>query len=146
MRLLAVSSALAGLVAILACDGANKRARDSPHHVPAPTAVNCADAPELRQRALADRRLSDETKSDQEEIVARNRATFYASLAIIADLKCTVTLGEADEALKPALDAARKAESTRSFYERAGHWSEAGFIVTQVIPMLMKQGSAPPSK
>jgi hypothetical protein len=95
---------------------------------------------------LDDRRQHDETNSDQERIVAGNRATFYASLAIIADLKCQVTLAEADEALKPAFDAARKAEATRSFYERAVWWGEAGFIVTQVVPMLIKQLPAPPSK
>jgi hypothetical protein len=75
---------------------------------------------------------------------ARNRATFYTSLATIADLKCKVTLTEADEALKPAFDAARKAEASRSFYQGAVQWSEAGFIATQVVPMLMKQLSAPP--
>jgi hypothetical protein len=108
--------------------------------------VNCADAAQLRQRALDDRRRSDETNSDQEKIVSGNRATFYASLAIIADLKCQMTLPEADEALQPAFDAARKAESTHSFYESAVWWGEAGFIATQVIPMLMKPVPAPASK
>jgi len=133
--------AVLGFAAIAACDGANKGGSD---YSPAPTAVDCADAPQLRQRALDARRQSVETTSDQEQIVAGNRATFYASLAIIADLKCKVTLAEADEALKPAFDAARKAEATRSFYEEAVHWGEAGFIATEVVPMLMKQLSAPP--
>jgi hypothetical protein len=141
MHFLAVSLALTGLVAIAACDGANKGGRDNSR---APTAVNCVDAPQLRQRALDDRRQNVETKSDQEKIVAGNRATFYTSLATIADLKCKVTLTEADEALKPAFDAARKAEASRSFYQGAVQWSEAGFIATQVVPMLMKQLSAPP--
>ncbi len=131
---------LAGLVAMTACDGA----KSDSDYTPAPTAVNCADAPRLRQRALDDRGRSIETSSDQEKIVAGNRATFHASLAIIADLKCRVTLAEADEALKPAFDAARKAEATSSFYERAVYWSEAGFIATQVVPMFLKQLSAPP--
>jgi hypothetical protein len=129
------------LVATTACDGANRGRSD---YSPAPTAVNCADASQLRQRALDDRRQRVETRSDQEKIVAGNRATFYASLAIIADLKCRVSLAEADEALKPAFDAARRAEATRSFYEGAIHWGEAGFIATQVVPMLMNQLSAPP--
>jgi hypothetical protein len=146
MRLLAASSALAGLVAIAACDAANKGGSDSARPSPAPTAVNCADAPHLRERALDDRRRSDKTNSNQEKIVTGSRATFYASLAIIADLKCKVTLAEADEALKPAFEAARKAEATRSFYERALQWGEAGFIATQVVPMLMKQLPAPSSK
>jgi hypothetical protein len=55
-----------------------------------------------------------------------------------------VTSADADEALRPAFDAARKAEAARSFYERAGHWNEAGFIATQVVQTLMKQLSAPP--
>jgi hypothetical protein len=133
--------AVLGLATIAACDDANKGGSD---RTPTPTAVNCADAAQLRQRALDDRRQSVETKSDQEKIVAGNRATFYSSLAIVADLKCKVTLAEADEALKPAFDAARKAEATRRFYERAVHWGEAGFIASQVVPMLMKQLPVPP--
>lgn len=145
MRLSAVFLALAGLVAISACDG-TKASDDARRPSPAPTAVNCGDAAQLEQRALDDRRRRDETSSDQEKIVAGNRGTFYASLAIVADLKCRVTLAEADEALKPAFDAARKAEATRSFYERAVLWSEAGLIVTQVVPMLMKRLPVPPPK
>lgn len=130
-----------GFAVALPCDGANSIVTgDSP----APTAVFCGDAPYLRQRALDDRRLSVETKSDQDKIVAISRATFYASLAIIADLKCQANPIQTDEALKPAFNAARKAEATRSFYERAGQWGEAGFIATHVIPLLMKQASAPP--
>jgi len=133
--------ALLGLVATAACDGANKGGSD---YSPAPTAVSCEDAPQLRQRALEARRQSVETTSDQQKIVAGSRATFYASLAIIADLKCKVAVAEADEALKQAFDAARQAEATRSFYEEAVYWGEACFIATQVVPMLMKQLSAPP--
>jgi hypothetical protein len=130
-----------GIVIIAACDVATQSGSD---HAPAPSAVNCPDAPQLRQRALDDRRGSVETRSDQEKIVALSRATFYASLATIADLKCKVTSGEADEALKLAFDAARKAEATRGFYESAGYWGEAGFIASQVVPTLMKELSAPP--
>ena len=146
MRFSVVSSALASVIAITACYGANERGSVSAPPSPAPIAVACADGSQLRQRALDDRRRRDETTSDQEKIVAGNRATFYASLAIIADLKCQVTLAEADEVLKPAFEAARKAEATHSFYERAVHWSEAGFVATQVVSMLMKQLPAPPSK
>ena len=146
MRVIPVSSALAGLLAIIACDGANRGGPLSAQTAPAPTAVNCGDAPQLRQRALDDRRRSDETKSDQEKIVSGSRATFYAALATIADLKCKVTLTEVDEALKPAFDAARKAEATRSFYERAVHWGEAGFLAAEIVPMLTKQLPAPAAK
>jgi hypothetical protein len=125
-----------GLAAAAACHGSAKGAGD---YAPAPTAVHCTDAPQLRQRAVDARRRSVETSSDQARVVAGNRATFYASLAIIADLKCRAALAEADEALKPALDAARKAEAAGSFYEEAVHWGEAGFIVLEVVPILMKE-------
>src|SRR5688572_5120717 len=115
MRLLAVSLASAVLVAVTACDAEVEGVSDNAHASPAPSSVNCADAAQLRQRALDDRRLNDETNSDQEKIVSGNRAIFYASLATVADLKCKVTLPEADEALTPAFDAARKAEATNSF-------------------------------
>jgi hypothetical protein len=144
MRLRALALALAVLVAITACG--DKGSTDDAAPSPAPTAVSCADAPQLRQRAVDDRRESDERTSDQEKIYIGNRAGFFASLAIIADLKCEVTLAEADEALKPAFDAARKAEGTRSMYERAFRWGQAAFIATQVIALLVQQLPAPPSK
>jgi hypothetical protein len=111
-----------------------------------PTAVNCADVSDLRQRALADRRQREETRSDQERIVAGSRATFFASLATIADLKCKVTLAEADGALKPALDAARQAQASDSFYERAALWGEANYLAAQVVAMLTKPLAAAPSR
>jgi len=100
----------------------------------------------LRQRAVDDRRQSDELRSDHERIYVGNRAGFFASLAIIADLKCKVTPAEADEALKPAFEAARKAEDTSSMYEMAFRWGEADFMATQVIALLVQQLPAPPSK
>ena len=104
MRVVAVSLALAGLVAMSACDAANRGGDDGNRSL-STTAINCGDAAELNRTALDDRRRRDKTNSDQEKIVAGNRATFYASLAIIADLRCHVTLPEADEALKPAFEA-----------------------------------------
>jgi hypothetical protein len=53
---------------------------------PTPTAVSCGDAPQLRQRAADERRRSDEVKSDQEKITLGTRASYPASLAIVADL------------------------------------------------------------
>lgn len=129
------------LAAAAACEGA---AKGGSEFAPVPSAVNCPDAPQLRQRATDARRQSVETTSDQAKIVAGSRATFYVSLATIADLKCQVALAEADEALTPAFVAARKAEATRSFYEEASHWGEASFIAAQVVPMLITQLSAPP--
>lgn len=55
---------------------------------PAPTAVSCEDAARLRERAADVRRLALETTSDQVKVIAGNRAVFYTSLAITADLKC----------------------------------------------------------
>jgi len=79
-----------GIVAIAACDVATQSRND---HAPAPSAVNCPDAPQLRQRALDDRRRSVETRGDQEKILALSRATFYASLATIADLRAGRSAG-----------------------------------------------------
>jgi hypothetical protein len=129
-----------GIVVIGAWDVGTQSGSD---RASAPRAVNCADAPRLRRQALEDRRRSVETRGDQEKILALSRATFYASLATIADLKCKVTLDEADEALKIVFGAARKAEATSGFYEGAGYWGEAGFLATQVVSMLMKELSAP---
>lgn len=140
MRLLASSLALAALAALTACDDGHY-----PPASPAPTAVSCTDAPQLRQRAIDDRRRADELKSDHVRIYTGNRASFFAALAIIADLKCRVTLAEADEALKPALEAARRAEETSSMYRKAFAWGEAGFIATQVIALLIRQLAAPPA-
>jgi hypothetical protein len=98
-----------------------------------PTTVGCTDAARLKQQSIDDRRRSDELKSDHERIYIGNRAGFFASLAIVADLTCLVTLADAEASLTPALEAARKAETTRSMYERAFRWSEANFIASQVI-------------
>lgn len=85
-------------------------------------------------------------KSDQERMYTGNRANYFASLAVVAELKCRITLAEADEALKPAFEAARKAEAASSTYERGFRWSEADFIATRVIALLIQQLPAPPSK
>ena len=145
MRALAVISALAGLAAVTSCTGPNAGHNASARRAPAPTAVNCADASDLRQRALDERRQREATRSDQERILAGSRATFFASLTTVAELKCKVTFAAADDALKPAFEAAHKAEATESFYESAVHWGEAAFISTQVVEMLTKH-LAPPSR
>ena len=145
MRLVALFLAVAGVVAFTAYHNAHKGNGD-PHLSATPSAVNCGDAAELAQQASDRRRQRDESDSDQEKIVASSRATFYASLAIVADLKCKLMLPEADEALKPAFEAARSAESTRSFYERAVWWGDASFLATQVVSTAMKQLPASQSK
>lgn len=130
-----LSLTLAALVTLTAC----ARTGANPPSTTVPTAVSCMDAPQLRQRATEDRRKSDTSKSDHDKIVMGNRAGFFASLANIADLKCKVKIPEADEALKPAFEAARKAEVSRSTYERAQRWSEAAFIASEVTALQIQQ-------
>ncbi len=98
-----------------------------------PTSVHCADAAPLRQRATDDRRQSEGATSDQVKVTVGNRANFFASLAVIADLECKVTLVEADEVLRSAFDAARKAEAASNFYEAAHRWGEANFMATRPV-------------
>src|SRR5688572_10454989 len=99
MRLVAVVVAFAAVVGFTLWQNTRTDSEYIPPS-PAPTLVNCGDAAELGETALEGRRQRDETSSDQEKVVASNRATYFASLAIIADLKCKVTLPDADEALK----------------------------------------------
>jgi len=114
--------------------------------VAVPTEVRCADAAQLRQGAADDRRRGAALKSDQQRISADNRANFFASLAVIADLKCKVTVVEADEALRPALDAARKAETARGFYEAAHLWNHATFTASEVASLLTQRLPGGPSR
>ena len=146
MRLRALPLGLVVAAAIAACSGANTERSVTAHESSLPTAVNCADAAQLRQSAVAERSQSAETSSDQKKIVASYRATFYASLGIIADLKCRVTVPEADQALKAALDAARKAEEGRGFYQKAVWWGDADFLATQAVQRFLEHLPAPAQK
>ena len=139
MRLLMMFGVCSGLVATAACEVATDGASAASRPLPAPTAVSCSDAAQLAQRALDERRRREDTSSDQDKVVAGARATFYASLATVARLKCKTPVADVDETLKPAFDAARRAEATHSFYERAVQWADANFIVTQVVDRLMTQ-------
>lgn len=131
--------AVLGLALATACGRPNAMA---PVGAPAPTAVSCADAAALRQRVADERRQAVETTSDQEKIIAGNRAAFYMSLAITAELKCKVTSTEADATLELALAAAGKAEGARSFYESAVLWTEAGVAASEAVSILMAQLSS----
>jgi len=51
---------------------------------------------------------------------------------------------EADSALARALATAGKAGETRSFYERAVLWSEAGVAASEAVSLLMEQLSSSP--
>ena len=130
--------ALASVTTVPACARADANARPTT----LPAEVSCADAPQFRQRAAEDRIKGEASKSDHDKIVLGNRAGFFAALANVANLKCKGTL--VDEALKPAFEAARKAEVSRSTYERAQQWSAAAFIATEVIAQQIRQlpGSA----
>jgi hypothetical protein len=133
------------LMALWACNSQGHAAGDdAPAALQLPATIACADAPELRQSAAEDRRLAEASRSDQERIVAGSRATFLVSLAIIAELGCAGPLAGADQPLGAALEAARQADEASSFYVAAGRWTEAGFLATQAIAILIGERTAPP--
>ena len=131
---------VSGLAAVLACNGGTVDDSGSPFRIP--TAIVCADNATLRQQAADDRGRSDAATSDQQKILLVSRANFVASLALIAELNCR-GIRPADDALKSVLDAARSADSAKSFYERARHWSEASLMATQLVQTLIQQLPAP---
>jgi hypothetical protein len=57
-----------------------------------------------------------------------------------------VTLVDADEALRPALEAARRAEAADGFYEATHLWNEATFTAAHVASVLTQKLPAPASK
>lgn len=105
---------------------------------PAPTTVSCGDAAQLRQRALDERLQHVDATSDQQKVLAGSRASFYMSLANIADLKCKGTSAEADAMLEKALTSARGADGAASFYEAAIGWTEAGVAASEAVSMLIE--------
>ena len=126
--------------------GCEHRAKGAEVASPIPTAVHCGDAQQLNERARDDRRRVLASSSDQERVYVGSRANFFASMATVAELKCRVTSASVDEALKPALEAARKAEAATSFYQRTIQWQEANFVVTQVTAALVQQFPTVPAK
>jgi hypothetical protein len=134
----------AALVAVVGCGSGEKAT--SARADPVPTAVSCTDAPQLKQRALDDRRLSGEQKGDRAKIIIGSRAKFLASLAIVADLKCRINVAEADALLGKALDAVRAAETPSSEYEAAIRWVEADLIVADAVALLISRLPAPLSR
>ena len=145
MRLQALTLALAVLTSVAGCDGPQVLSVELVESA-IPTAVNCGNGPQLRQRAADDRRRVDESRSDHERISVGSRANFLASLAVIADLKCTVIRTEADEPLKTALEAAHKAESTDSVYEKTRGYHQASFAATRAIDLMTERLPAPAAK
>ena len=63
--------------------------------------------------------------------------------AVVAELECKAAVAEADEALKPALEAARRAVDAGNFSDTASAWAEANFRATQVIELLVQQLPVP---
>jgi hypothetical protein len=98
----------------------------------------------LRQRAANERRQVAETTSDQARIVGGSRASFYMSLASVADLKCRVASTDADAALNVALTAARRAAAAGTFYASAVRWTEAGVAASQAVSTFIGQLPASP--
>lgn len=123
------------LVAIAGCGGGGEAA--SARAVPAPTAASCADAPQLKQRAIEDRRKSGEVTGDRAKIISGSRARFLVSLAHVAELKCMTTVAEADTVLVKAFDAVRAAETTSSEYEAAIKWIEADLMAADAVTLLI---------
>ena len=136
----------AALATVIGYGSANTLAGDSIGAAQLPATVNCADALQLRDRAGRDRRGSRERSSDQEKIDLANRARFVATLATVADLRCRVSLADADEIVRRALDTAREAEGSGSFYARTLNWQEAGLIADEAIGLMIKQLPNPPAK
>ena len=132
----------AALPVLVACNGGADPAEEI-EASSALTAVACADASQLRQWSRDYRRQSDDAASDQRTITIGERANFFASLAIIADLKCRMSLAEADEALESALEAAREAQNAPNFYNTAVSWGRANFAAAQVIDLLVQNLPTP---
>jgi hypothetical protein len=136
----------AAVVMVIGCAGDSNVAGDSRSAATLPATVKCEDAGQLRDRATQHRRSSRERSSDQEKVDLANRARFIATLATIADLRCKVTLSDADEILRRVLDAARDAESTGSFYERTLKWQDAGLIADEAVGLMINRLPSPAAK
>jgi hypothetical protein len=57
-----------------------------------------------------------------------------------------VSLTDADEILRKALDAARAAEDTGSFYARTLTWQEAGLIADEAVALAIARLPGPAAK
>ena len=129
---------IAALATVIGCGGDSNLAGKPRGAASLPATVNCEDAAQLRERAARDRRSVSERTSDQERIDLASRARFVATLATIADLRCRVSGADADEIVRKALDVARAAEGTGSFYARTLKWQEAGFIMDEAVGLMIK--------
>ena len=149
MRVRTLPLVLAVLTSIAGCDGTHTTSLEIAAESASsaiPTGVTCGNAPELRQRAANDRSRVGASRSDHERISVGSRANFLATLAVIADLKCKVALAAADEALNPALQAAREAQSNASVYEQTRGFHEADFLARRAVDLLIERLGAPGAK
>lgn len=126
---------LPALLLLASCDAAS----DAPDATAVPAAAECADAGPLRQRVSDDRLRMTEVSSQQTQVVLGSRANFMASLALVAQLGCAVTLPDGDTALEAALEGARAAVEASSFYEQATRWNEANYALAQLIENLVQR-------
>ncbi len=119
--------------------------RDAPaaESAPLPSAVSCADASTLKERAVDARRGIVSVKGDRAKTISGNRAKFLTSLAAVAQLHCKTNVAEADALLRKALDTGHAAEATNSEYEAARLWTEADLLATDAMALLISQLSAP---
>ncbi len=104
-----------------------------------PVSAECADAGPLRQRVADDHLRMTEASSQQTQVVLGSRANFMASLALVAQLRCVVSLPDGADALEAALGVARGAQEASSFYEQATRWNEANYTLTQLVEHLVQR-------
>ena len=145
MRARTLLLALTVLTSIAGCDGPQVLSVEVVESA-IPTAVSCGQSGQLRERAANDRSRVGESRSDHERISLGSRANFLATLAVVADLKCTVTGTDAEEPLKAALEAAHKAESTNSVYEKTRGFNEANFAAIRALKLLTERLARPATK
>ncbi|CAN5867808.1 hypothetical protein BH23GEM9_BH23GEM9_29480 [soil metagenome] len=132
-------SCIAAVAVLTACGADGEATGGASAAIAVPNAAGCSDASQWRQRAAEARSEALESSSDQARINFVNRANFLASMAVAADLQCIVNLNDSDQALEAALDAARSAESTRSFYEQTIRWGEAHHAANGAIELLVQR-------
>ena len=140
-RALMLSLSLVVLGSLTACQFAGDiRAAET-----MPAAVSCQDAAQLRLRSSDAQRRGEFTTSDQEKIIANSHASYFATLATVADLMCKGPAIGTEATLAQAFAAARRSEEASSFYERAIALSEANLRATETVRILLKL-PAPTSK
>jgi hypothetical protein len=142
MRVLAMVPAAMVLGALTACSGPQVGA-DFVDGDSVPKTVDCEDARDLSNRATEDRRRVDESHSDHERIVVGSRSNFLASLAVVASLRCKVTMPEVDEAVEGALSAARGAAAASGVYEKTRGFNDATFHATRVAELMTARIASP---